>query len=310
MVVESFSPGTLTRWELDAAALRDGHPELVVLSPSLTQTGPHAGLAGFGNVGASLSGFQHLVGWPDRMPLGPLGPYTDYLGPRLALVALLAALERRAQGGTGCYLDVSQVEAGVFFLSPQLAAFAAEGAPAERCGNDDAEHAPHGVYRCLEQDGRQRYVAIAVTDDRQWHGLTTALCRDDLAGDARYATAPGRHQHRRDLDTELAAWTAERTAGEVERLLQSHEVPAHLALDSLDYELDPQLLHRGHLRRVPHPLHGEAVVEGPRYLLSQTPCVVSAAAPGLGEHTGQVLRDLLGYPPERVRALHETGALT
>jgi len=102
--------------------LKQVNPGLVMVSSSLMgQTGPSATLAGYGNIGAAMSGFYPIVGWMDAPAIGPFGPYTDYLGPRFGLCAMLAALDRRNRTGEGCYIDISQVECGLQFLAPQIA---------------------------------------------------------------------------------------------------------------------------------------------------------------------------------------------
>ncbi|HEU5265099.1 MAG TPA: CoA transferase, partial [Jatrophihabitans sp.] len=272
VVVESFSPGQVRKWGLDYETLRAENPSLIMLSTSLMgQTGPAAKLAGYGNIGASMSGYQALVGWPDRPPIGPFGPYTDYVGPRFSLVALLAALDRRRRTGEGCYLDVAQSEIGVFFLSPQLADYFDRGTIAVRRGNADERFAPHGVYPCRSEDGSDRFVAVAVCDDEQWHALTGLLGRSELAADPRYATAAARLERAAELDGLVAAWTAGYDADKAEALLQEAGVPGHVCASSADWTRDPQLSHRGHLVSLPHPRFGTVTVEGPRYLLSETP---------------------------------------
>lgn len=305
VVIESFSPGLMRRWGLDYQTLAADKPGLIMVSTSLMgQTGPLSTLAGFGNIGASVSGFQNLAGWPDLLPLGPFGPYTDYVGPRLALIALLSALERRDLTGAGCYIDISQVEAGVFFLAPQCAHEGVDGTIAQRLGNRDEVHAPHGVYPTA--DG---FVAVAVTEDDHWRRLASEL-GEEFAADGSLSTAAGRRAAADRLDAAVAAWTTGRTAADVEARLQSLGVPAHRSASPADLVEDPQLLHRNHFRRLPHPLHGLTTVEGPRYLLSGTPGDVRAAAPVMGEHNEYVLRELLGYPAERIAELTERGLLT
>ncbi|WP_433186444.1 CoA transferase [Actinoallomurus sp. CA-150999] len=311
VVIESFSPGLMRRWGLDYETLRARDPRLIMLSSSLMgQTGPYAMLAGYGSTGASLSGFQNLVGFPDEPPVGTFGPYTDYVAPRLGLVALLAALERRERTGEGCYIDVSQVESGVYFLSPYCARYFADGTVVRRRGNADEVFAPHGVYPCLPEHGRDRFVALTVRDDAEWARLAHAMDRPDLAGDPDLATAAGRRARSAELDRLVGAWTASRKAREVEELLQAAGVPAHLSANPADFAADPALRHRGHLVRLPHPLHGETVVEGPRYVLSETPGRVRRPAPTLGRDNEFVLREILGYPEARVRELTERGVLT
>ena len=120
VLVESFSPGTMESWGMGYDQLRELNPGLVVLSSSLMgQTGPLAHFAGFGNLAGAITGFYHVTGWPDRPPAGPYLAYTDYTSPRLALVALLAALDHRRRTGEGQYLDFAQAEAAAHFLGPR-----------------------------------------------------------------------------------------------------------------------------------------------------------------------------------------------
>jgi benzylsuccinate CoA-transferase BbsF subunit len=312
VVIESFSPGTMDRFGLGPDVLRAANPGLIVLSTALCgQSGPWSSLAGYGNVGAALAGFQYLVGWPDRTPIGPFGPYTDYVGPRFALVTLLAALDHRRQTGQGGRIDVSQVEAGIWFLAPEMARWFATDRVAERCDNRDAELAPHGVYPCRPApDRRDGWVAIAVRSDEEWARLTNVIGRPNLADHPRYASAKARLAAADELEDLLSDWTRQHSPAEVEAALQAVGIPAHRAAASTDFCADPQLVHRGHLVRLPHPTHGEVVVEGPRYLLSETPGRPRRHAPRFHEDTDHVLRDLLGYDDQRVTRLRDAGALT
>lgn len=311
VVAESFSPGVMERWELDYNRLRAIRPDLVMLSTSLMgQSGPYSQLAGYGNIGASMAGFQYLAGWQDRPPLGPFGPYTDYVGPRFALVALLAALDRRNRTGEGCWLDVSQAEAGMHFLAPALLDYAATGRVAERNGNRDAAMAPHGVYTCLPDDrGARTFVAIAVRDDAEWTRLARLIGGDELAADARFATTALRLVAQDALDELITAWTAGRTARSVEELLQAEGIPAYVAQTGAGALADPQLQLRRHFLELEHPLHGRTVVEAPRYLLSRTPGDVRRCAPTYGRDNRHVLNEILGYDDERIAALSDMGAL-
>lgn len=310
VVVESFSPGQLARWGLDYATLSADKPSLIMLSTSIAgQTGPWTKLAGFGNVGSSLSGFQDLVGAQDGLPWGPFGPYTDYVGPRIALVVLLAAIENCRRTGQGRYIDVAQVEAGIFFLSPQVAHHGLDGTIAQRRGNRDELLAPHGVYPSQAEDGAERFVAVVARTDDEWRRLAAAIGRPDLAERGDLSTAEGRRAAADELDGAVAAWTSGRTAAAAEESLQSIGVPAHRSAASADVCADPQLAHRGHLVAMEDPRQGIAWVEGPRYLLSETPGRPGGPAPTLGRDNETVLRDILGYPEDRIRALTDEGVL-
>jgi crotonobetainyl-CoA:carnitine CoA-transferase CaiB-like acyl-CoA transferase len=311
VLIESYTPGLMTRWDLGYEVLAADNPGLIMMSSSLMgNTGRYSRLAGYGNIGAAMSGFQHIVGWPGRPPIGPFGPYTDYVAPRLALVSLLAALEKRERTGHGCYLDVSQVECGVWFLAAQLAEFAANGTVQGAVGNRDARYVPHGVFACQCDDpGRADHVAIVARHDEDFAALAGVMGLPDLATDPRYATPASRRAHEDELEAVIAAWAAARRAEEIEEACQAAGVPAHRASTSTDFVTDAQLAHRGHLIRLEHARHGAVVVEAPRYLLSATPGRVDRPAPAIGEHTEEVLGRLVGLTDDRIEALDKMGVL-
>jgi len=324
VLIESFAPGQMRRWGLGYEALREANPGLVMLSTSLMgQTGPYASFAGFGNIGAAMAGFQQLVGWPGELPIGPYGPYTDYVGPRFSIVALLASLDHRRRTGEGCHLDVSQAEAGMQFLAPQIADYSATGRVAEHVGNRDPQMAPHGVFRCRgtassgaiagtppdEQGDWPAWVAIAARSDREWQSLAALVGGESLARDPRYATLDGRKQHEDALEQLIGDWTATRSAHEIVESLQWLGVPAHVAASSLDMLEDPQLVARGHFVGVAHPKMGTSTVEAPRYRLSRTPGAPQRGGPLPGEHNEHVLRELLGYGDDEIESLRGAGVL-
>src|SRR5205809_108896 len=121
VVVESYTPRVMRAFGLAYEDLRAANPRLVMLSTCLQgQTGPYAEFPGFGQLAAALAGFYEIAGWADRAPAPPYGAYTDYVVPRLAATALLAAVDHQRRTGEGQHLDVSQVEAALHFLAPAL----------------------------------------------------------------------------------------------------------------------------------------------------------------------------------------------
>ncbi|WP_308115239.1 MULTISPECIES: CoA transferase [unclassified Rhodococcus (in: high G+C Gram-positive bacteria)] len=304
VVLESYAPGRMKKWGLEYETLRETNPGLIMVSSSINgQDGPYSGLAGYGNVGAALSGFQSVVGWADRLPVGPFGPYTDYLAPRFGLAALLAALLRRQQTGVGTYIDISQVEAGAYLQSPYLAKYFAEGDVVERRGNSDPALSPNGVYPCADN----RFIAITAGDDDQWRMLATIMNVPDAIDE--FGAAGDRIDRADEVDDLVADWTARHRAQDLEDLLQRVGIAAYVSADSRAFCEDPQLRHRGHLVELNHPLHGRVTVEGPRYQLGDTPLSVDRAAPVCGQDNDYVLRDILGFSAERIDALKNEGAL-
>jgi crotonobetainyl-CoA:carnitine CoA-transferase CaiB-like acyl-CoA transferase len=307
VVTESFSPGVMSGWGLDYAALRALKPDVVMLSTCLMgQTGPWASFAGYGNLAAAISGFSNLGGWPDRAPAGPFSAYTDYVSPRFVAVAILAALEHRRRTGEGQYIDLAQGEASLHFLGPALLDHTVNDRLPERVGNRDPDLVPHGVHPAA---GTDRWVAIAVGSDDAFTALCAAMERPGLAAEPRFATIAARRTHEVELDAEIAIWTRTRDAGDIERLLQSRGVAASAVQDSAALCADPQLAHRGHFLRVPHATLGSTVVEGSRFLLSGTPARMPEYAPTYGGDTARVLTELLGYNEARITDLVASGVL-
>lgn len=302
VVVESFAPGQMERWGLGYEVLKSIKPDLIMVSTSLMgQDGPYAAFAGFGNIGAAMSGFQHIVGWPDADPIGPFGPYTDYVGPRFALVALLAALRQKDTTGAGAWLDVSQAEAGMQFLAPEIAEYSVTGRIACAKGNRDRIMAPHGVFRCAGED---RWIAIAVRDDDDWQRLSRILGGEALS--PQYEHVADRLLDQDELEDLIGKWTLDRAAEDVESALQAAGLAAHRAASSADMVSDPQLAHRGHYVRLAHENGGESVIEASRFRLSDTPPAYRTA-PSFGRDNHAVLSGLLKYDDVHIARLTETG---
>jgi benzylsuccinate CoA-transferase BbsF subunit len=228
------------------------------------------------------------------------------VAPRFTAVAILAALEYRRRTGQGQYIDQSQAESALHFLTPALLDYTVHGRSQEQVGNADAHLAPHGVYPAAGQD---RWLAIAVHTEAQWQALCAVMRRPDLGDDARFATLAARLTHREALDTIVAAWTQAHSAPEAEAMLQARGVPASAVQNSQELSGDPQLTQRGHFVELPDALHGTTTVEGARFRLSRTPARVERPGPTLGRDNQYVLETLLGYSPERIAALAAAGIL-
>jgi crotonobetainyl-CoA:carnitine CoA-transferase CaiB-like acyl-CoA transferase len=303
VVLESYSVGSMRQWGFDYETLTKINPNLVMLSSCLMgQVGLHSSLAGFGTMASAISGFFNITGWPDRSPCGPLGAYTDYISPRFLVASVMAALEHRRETGRGQYIDFSQAEASMRQLTPALLDTQVNRRIFPRLGNDDPWMAPHGVYPAAGDDC---WIAVAVATDEQWHALCRVLARHELAG----LTPSERLQQRVRLDELVSGWTAGRKADDAMVELQAAGVPAHTVQNTFECFHDPQLRHRDYFVQVPHGSLGTTWVENTRFRLSRTPAHVRHAGPTLGEHTSEVLSDILGYDDGRIADLAAAEAL-
>ncbi|MDH5289647.1 MAG: CoA transferase [Acidimicrobiia bacterium] len=303
LVTESFTPGTMASLGLGYEDLRAINPGLVMLSSCVMgQTGPMKDFAGFGNLAAAVAGFFDITGWPDRAPAGPYMAYTDFTSPRFSVMAILAALDHRRRTGEGQYLDFSQMEAATHFLTPALLARQAGEAKLTRAGNLDPERAPHGVFPAA---GTDRWVAVAVETDDQWRSLSVEMRRRDLAD----LTTAERIERRDELDKLLADWTARQDGPGVASRLQAHGIPAHNVAEGPDAWVDAQLAHREMFRWTPHPIARSVVVDQPPFALTRSRGAYDWAGPTYGQHSYEVLHDILGYDDDRIAELAIAEAL-
>ena len=304
IVTDSFSPKAMRQWGLTYDDLVAIKPDIIVASTCLFgQNGPLSSLAGFGTMGASMSGFYEMTGWPDRDPAGVFGAYTDYVSPRYLSCALLAALDHRDRTGEGQYIDMSQAEAAMGFLAPAVLHYEANGKMAPAIGNRHPEMVPHGAFPVAGDD---RWIAIAVEDDERWRSLCGIAGFDDsLAALDRDA----RREREDELEAAVTAWTSELDGGELQNTLQQAGIAGHLVQTAPDLVNDPQLAHRDHFREVAHADHDTFWVEGPRFKFSRSRDQVTDAGPSLGQHTFDILLDILGYDDERLSEVVAAGVL-
>ena len=306
VVLESFTPGVLETLHLGYSDLRQRNERIIMASTSLLgQTGPYAqGTSGVGTMGAAMSGATYQIGWPDREPAGPFGPWTDAVTPRFIVASILAALHRRSLTGHGCYIDVAQAEAGIQFMLPAYYEYAANGTIPERRGVAGSPlYAPQGLYPC---SGEDRWIAIDASAPNHWDALRAAIV--ELC-DAKFDTIVARLRNRAELDAAIAKWTREQEADAIERRLQVAGVPAHVVSRSGDLARDVDLREAGHLNQINDPVFGEAEIEGPRFSLDRTSLPPTRRGPRIGEHTKEVLATVLGMSETEIARLSEAGVL-
>jgi len=310
VVVDNFSARVMTNLGLDYEALRKVKPDVICVRMSgFGLTGPDRDHVSYGPTLQALSGYTLLMAEPDGPPAGFGYSYSDLAGGNLGSLAVLAALWHRRRTGRGQLVDLSQLEAVASLVGPTLLARALDGATSIPTGNasQEAPGAPHGVYRCAGDD---RWIAITIFTDEDWERFATAAGRPAWTHDARFATVAGRIRHAAELDRLVADWTRPRDAAETMRILQDAGVAAGVVADAEDLcARDPQLAARGHFVDVPTSEGRTVRIDGPPYVLSDTPAAVGAPGPLLGEHTDEVLSSLLGVSAEEIRMLRADGVV-
>jgi benzylsuccinate CoA-transferase BbsF subunit len=249
---------------------------------------------------SSLSGMTGITGWPDRAPTNPYGAYTDFVVPRFAVPALLAALDHRRRTGQGQHLDISQLEAALHFIAPLLLDHATSGREPGRVGNRDPAAAPHAAFPCR---GENRWCAIACASDAEWQALGKVMGSPAWTADERFATIRGRKAHEDELERRIAEWTRDWDAEALMEALQAAGVPAGVVQSNRELVEDPQMRARGHFVFLEHPELGTHVVQRSEFRLSGAEGAHPWPAPDIGTHTVEVCEDILGMSREEIDAL-------
>src|SRR5215510_9191982 len=241
IVIENMRPGVMARLGLDYKSLHERNPSLVMLSTSnMGQTGPHATHPGFGSQLSSLSGFTHLIGEPDGPPYFLYGPYIDFIAVAFGGIVVLAALDHRRRTGEGAFIDLSQFETGVQFISGAVLDYTANGVVANRDGNRDPQAAPHGCYPCRNNE----WCVISCWDEGEWERFCRAAAKPGWLKDQRFATAGARKAHEKELNQLIADWTGEWDAERLMWRLQCRGVHAAKVNAVRDLFTDPQIAFR------------------------------------------------------------------
>lgn len=308
VVIENFAPGVMHKWGLGYDTLAAAQPGLIMISTCLWgQTGPERAYPGFGGQGSALAGFNYLTGWPDREPLGPFGTITDSISPRFAAVSIAAALLYRARTGRGTYIDVSQVETGVYGLSDWLLGYAVTGRSFGRIGNRSRHAAPHGVFACAGED---RWIALAVHSDDDWQRLVRAMGSPPWATAQELKALEGRLERVETLEQRLSEWTAPQDAAALAAQLQAAGLDAAPVADMQDLLRDPQLAERGHFNELAHPVVGRHVVETNGMRFSAAPMRFTRPAPLLAADSKEAYCELLGLSEAEFEELAAAGVVS
>ncbi len=308
IVVESFTPKAMRNWGLDYENLCAIRADLIMLSTCMQgQTGPNALYPGFGQLMAALSGFYYISGYGPGSCAPPYGAYTDFIAPRFSTCTLLAALDYRRRTGQGQYIDMSQYEAAMQNLAPALIDYFATGRVLGPRGNASARYAPHGAYRCADEDGNERWIAIAVAGDDQWRAMLAAFGADST--DRRFANQPARIENAAAIDEFVGSLTRVHSADELTAKLQVAGVAAYPVENCVDIHQDDNLEAFGFWHWLEHKEMGPSPYEGLEHRMSRTPGALRSAAPILGQDNDEVFREMLSLSADEIEQLKKENVI-
>jgi crotonobetainyl-CoA:carnitine CoA-transferase CaiB-like acyl-CoA transferase len=302
ILVENFKVGGLAKYGLDYESLKAINPRLIYCSVTgFGQDGPYAQRPGYDFMIQGRGGLMSITGERDDLPGG--GPQkagvavTDIVTGMYATVAVLAALHERHRSGLGQHLDIALLDSHVALLANQNSNYFNSGVAPTRAGNAHQNVVPYQVFAA--SDG---HLIVATGNESQYRAYCAAIGAPELGDDPRFATNRLRVANRETLVGLLAAIMRQGRRDDWIARLEAVGVPCGPINNIAQAFAHPQAQARQLRRDLPHPAGGAAAVTASPLRLSGSPVVYRRAPPLLGEHTEEVLRDVLGRSPQAIAA--------
>jgi CoA:oxalate CoA-transferase len=307
IVVENYSSGTADRLGIGYEAARAVNPWIIYCSISGFGADRQTGARAMDTIIQALSGVMLATGGPADPPVRVGVPLGDVLAPVWAVVGILAALQRRERQGTGEHVDVSMLGVLTSLVATEDWYALERLGQSLRTGPTLPRLAPFGLYRCA--DG---WVAIVAPQDKLVTRLFSVMGREDLISDPRFCSRDSRVRYDHELTAEIENWGSGHAMAEIVGLLTAVGVPAAPVRTPQEAVADPQVVSRNETLPVEHPALGpsdELRTCGVPLRMSGSQVGFSRPAPRLGEHTAEVLSEVVGYSPEQQRELRRSGVI-
>ena len=294
VLIENFAFGSMAKWGFGYEAVREINPGLIYCS--LSGFGPDRDLRAFDTVIQGMAGVMSQTGTSDGPPTKIGVSSADNMGSAAGVMAVAAALNHKRRTGRGQHINLSMHDIQGWLTSESWGLLDTETPPG-RDGNHHFALAPQNLYETT--DGM---VVIEVETQRQLDALAEMLSIDRLAiGDAKAQET--------ELDRRLSGWTRGRATMDALDLCRRHGVPAGKVQSMADVAENPFTWERGMLAELEHPVSGKLKLLGSPFKSSRSPGVLEVPAPVLGQHSEEVLRDLLGYDDDKIAQLAEEGVI-
>lgn len=302
IVIENFRPGTLERWGLSPAELRERFPRVIWVRVSgWGQDGPKSGEGGYATIAEAFSGLSSFTGHPDKGPMVSAFPLGDYLAGVFGAFGALAALHHREKTGRGQIIDVALYEPILRIIESVVVRYDQTGRGKPLLGNQMEEDVPRNVYATADGNA----IAISCGSQAIYEGLATAMGRPDLITDPRFLSMSLRVEHRDAIDAEVAAWmAAQETEPALERL-RAHRVVAGKVNRIEDVFGDAHVAARKAIETIVDDQLGPIRMPAPSPKLSDTPGRIRWAGQVSGAANDEVFGEWLGMSRAEIDALRQ-----
>jgi glutaryl-CoA transferase len=305
VLVENFRPGTLARFLLDYESVSTINPNLIYCSiTGFGQTGPLRDRPGYDFMIQAMGGLMSITGEPDGEPMKVGVAVADLFAGQNAVISILAALQARTLTGRGQHLDISLFDSQLGMLANVASNYLISGNLPKRYGNAHANIVPYQSFQASDA-----WFVLAVGNDRQFEKLCGVIGNWKLVNDSRFSLNSERVKNREELVDLLKPIFLEKTANEWLSALEIAGIPCG-PIHTLDKVFAvPQVEAREMLIHMEHTEVGDLKLVGSPLKFSNTPVEYKLSPPRLGEHTEDILTELLGYSSEKIIALKESGVI-
>jgi formyl-CoA transferase len=305
VVIESFRPGTLERWNLGYERLSGINPGLVLARVTgFGQFGPYSNRPGFGTLAESMSGFAHVTGQPDGPPTLPPFGLADGIAALATATAVLTALRARDVTGRGQVVDLAIIEPIFTVLGPQPTVYDQLGVVQQRSGNRSVNNAPRNTYET--SDGH--WVAVSTSAQSIAERVMRLVGRPEYIDEPWFQKGSGRAEHADELDEAVGAWISRRTRDEVMGAFEEAGAAVAPIYDIEGIMEDPQYRALKSIITVEDPEIGPLKMQNTLFRLSETPGGVKWSGPTIGEHNEEVYGGL-GIDKQELDELSGRGIL-
>lgn len=306
ILIENFKARGLEKYGLSYKQIKQEFPHLIYCSiTGFGQNGPLAEEPGYDFLAQAMGGLMSITGEPDGVPMKVGVALTDIMTGQNAAIAILAALHHREKTGQGQYIDMSLLDCTIAALTNVSQYYLTSGNMAPRLGNAHSTIVPYQAFAA--SDG---YIILAVGNDRQFQRFCDFTGKGEWVDDPRFATNAARVRNRDILVPEIAAIMAEKTVAYWLKALRDINVPGGPVNDMAQVFSEPQVKERGMEIEMEHPLTPDPVkLVGSPLKMSETPVEYRKAPPVCGQHSEDVLKDILGMSPESINELKSKGVI-